>query len=158
MRKWPVASQNGHNLHNSEIIYWPWISLAVPLAIDNQLIIEVWLNGLYPNARSWSLRSDIKTSQPFSVQSKSLWCYKQGEPQQKSPPYWMSILLSSWCALINLPIVQCKPQSRGRDSQVPTCHCTMQTPVGVTPSSNMPTGQFKVMLMMCHISKLSGFS
>ena len=37
-------------------------------------------------------------------------------------------------------------------------HCTMQTPVGLTPSSNMPIEQFKVMLMMCNIFKLSGFS
>ena len=37
-------------------------------------------------------------------------------------------------------------------------HCTIQTPVGLTPSSNMPIEQFKVMLMMCNIFKLSGFS
>ena len=37
-------------------------------------------------------------------------------------------------------------------------HCTMQTPVGLIPSSNMPIEQFKVMLMMCNIFKLSGFS
>ena len=37
-------------------------------------------------------------------------------------------------------------------------HCTIQTPVGLTPSSNKPIEQFKVMLMMCNIFKLSGFS
>ena len=37
-------------------------------------------------------------------------------------------------------------------------HCTIQTPMGLTPSSNMPIEQFKVMLMMCNIFKLSGFS